>query len=491
VPAGLQRFYQQTLTWTRCDDYASQDYQLRLYLSPQVECTRLTVPLDYDNAADSSPVLTLAVMRRPATDPAGRLGVIVATSGVDQSGLDFVSGNFYGNDDDRLMKSFDLVGFDQRGLGASGPRVTCLTATDRDVQRTTDTRTRTAAEVDAANAEAATFAAGCLAAAAPMPGVDPATYLSHIGTREAARDLDILRAAIVADQINLIGYSNGTRVARAYTEQFPDRVRSLLLDGVVGGGDPVAAELARARAAQAAFDAFAAWCAPIATCPLGSDPTQATSRYQQLVRPLLESPMAVADGRVLSYDDAVAGTFYGLASQVSWSPLSSALFALSKGHPRELMDLADALFGRAADGSYWPGIDTYQAVQCTDGPRPPTGAAANQLAADVASALPVLDNGDPPAATEDMCGSWPIEPTLPAPAASIPGLAPTLVISTVGDPITPYQSGADLAASLGAALLTVDGTRHTAFLQDVSCVNKAGTQFLITLQAPAPGGHCS
>jgi pimeloyl-ACP methyl ester carboxylesterase len=113
------------------------------------------------------------------------------------------------------------------------------------------------------------------------------------------------------------------------------------------------------------------------------------------------------------------------------------------------------------------------------------------LAADVANALPVLGTGDPPSATKDICDSWPVDPTLSAPAASIPGLPPTLVISTAGDPIAPYQEGADLASSLGAALLTVDGTRHTAFLQDLSCVNKAGAQFLITLQAPTPGTSCS
>ncbi len=133
----------------------------------------------------------------------------------------------------------------------------------------------------------------------------------------------------------------------------------------------------------------------------------------------------------------------------------------------------------------------YLAVRCTDGPRPPTGDVAQRLAADVASALPAMANGDPPSATKDICDFWPIEPTLPTPAASLPNLPPTLVISTVGDPITPYQEGADLASSLGAALLSVDGTRHTAYLQDVSCVNAAGTQFLATLQIPAPGTHRS
>jgi hypothetical protein len=67
-----------------------------------------------------------------------------------------------------------------------------------------------------------------------------------------------------------------------------------------------------------------------------------------------------------------------------------------------------------------------------------------------------------------------------------------LVISTTQDPATPYQAGVDLAHALGAALLTVDGTSHTAFLGIGSeCVDGAGIRYLVTLELPEDGATCS
>ena len=66
-----------------------------------------------------------------------------------------------------------------------------------------------------------------------------------------------------------------------------------------------------------------------------------------------------------------------------------------------------------------------------------------------------------------------------------------LVISTTGDPATPYQSGVDLAKDLGAVLLTVEGTRHTAYLgAGISCVDSIGNDYLINLNLPPEGTTC-
>jgi len=50
---------------------------------------------------------------------------------------------------------------------------------------------------------------------------------------DAARDLEALRMRYGFEQINLIGGSYGTRMAQVYLREFPDRVRSVILDGVV------------------------------------------------------------------------------------------------------------------------------------------------------------------------------------------------------------------------------------------------------------------
>lgn len=73
----------------------------------------------------------------------------------------------------------------------------------------------------------------------------------------------------------------------------------------------------------------------------------------------------------------------------------------------------------------------------------------------------------------------------------VTGLAPVLVVSTTGDPATPYAAGVALAQALSGRLLTYDGTQHTAFLQGIRCVDDAGTNYLTELTLPADGTRCT
>src|SRR5262249_30713773 len=52
-------------------------------------------------------------------------------------------------------------------------------------------------------------------------------------TSLAVQDLDRVRGALGYARINLSGSSSGTIVAQQYARQFPARVRSVILDGVV------------------------------------------------------------------------------------------------------------------------------------------------------------------------------------------------------------------------------------------------------------------
>ncbi len=61
---------------------------------------------------------------------------------------------------------------------------------------------------------------------------DNVADLRQYATWIAVRDVDAVRAALGYEQINLWGASYGTRVALEYLRQFPQRVRSVVLDGV-------------------------------------------------------------------------------------------------------------------------------------------------------------------------------------------------------------------------------------------------------------------
>ncbi|HEY9312906.1 alpha/beta fold hydrolase [Williamsia sp.] len=64
-------------------------------------------------------------------------------------------------------------------------------------------------------------------------GSGGADVLAHVCTRDAARDMDILRAALGDDKLSYLGQSYGTRLGAVYAEMFPQNVRAMVLDGAI------------------------------------------------------------------------------------------------------------------------------------------------------------------------------------------------------------------------------------------------------------------
>jgi hypothetical protein len=241
---------------------------------------------------------------------------------------------------------------------------------------------------------------------------------------------------------------------------------------------------------QTAYNQFATWCAGQQHCAIGqtNDPNAA---FRALVNPLLDRPVPVGDGRKLTYDDATTGVIQALYSQQYWQYLNSGLNELKQGSGRTLMALADIYDGRQSDGSYSNEQDAFNAIRCVDEP-PVTDPTIQQEAMQrYKQAAPFLDNGRPAVAQGDACTVWPVAPTSGPHALNIQNLAPVLVVSTTNDPATPYQAGVNLAKALGGDLLTFVGTQHTAFLQNIACVDKYGTNYLINLTMPPTGTRCT
>jgi pimeloyl-ACP methyl ester carboxylesterase len=113
---------------------------------------------------------------------------------------------------ERIHRDRDIVLVDQRGTGQSNPLNCALD--DDDLYRASD-------------AEVAADAHRCLTTLEKTANV--AFYTTSI----AVQDLDSVRAALGYQRINLYGVSYGTRVAQHYVRRFPDRTRSVILDGVV------------------------------------------------------------------------------------------------------------------------------------------------------------------------------------------------------------------------------------------------------------------
>jgi hypothetical protein len=89
------------------------------------------------------------------------------------------------------------------------------------------------------------------------------------------------------------------------------------------------------------------------------------------------------------------------------------------------------------------------------------------------------------------CSLWPVRPEpVPVPSRG-DDLPPVLVVSTVGDPATPYEGGVDVARHLAhGVLLTYEGDGHTVAFSGNDCVDESVTRYLVELEPPASGTRC-
>ena len=376
--------------------------------------------------------------------------------------------------------------------------MTCFTDLEHDAARAQNNRTTSDQGVAETTATAGDYIADCRTRTGADEGIDGTEFLANIGTDTVVKDLDVLRSALGEEKLTYLGFSYGTLLGQGYAGQFPGNVRAMLLDGVVDPTKgPTALDQGQAVGFQTVFDAYATWCSKQDECPLGKDPAKATATYQQLVRPLLDTPEALSDGRTLTFLDATGGTLLALYANSLWPTLSKALSDLAAGDGDVLMALGDYYLERDSDGHYGAINDVYNAVGCVDYPRVP---ADDKLVEQYNAAAPFQDSGDPARAVATplwsnphyfLCNLWPVEPTGVKAATSGEGLPTLLVVSTTNDPATPYQDGVNVAKRLDARLLTFKGDQHTAYLSTGSaCVDDAGTAYLVDLTVPAQDVTC-
>ncbi|MDR3662415.1 MAG: alpha/beta hydrolase [Mycobacterium sp.] len=478
APESLQPYYEQAPTWGSCEQMVGDTTNL-----PTARCATVSVPVDYADPQGAQ--AKLAVIRVPATGP--RLGVLLINpGGPGASAVDTVAGMGALLSDTEIGRSFDLVGFDPRGVGHSTPQLRCRSDAEFDAYRRDPMVDYSPAGVTHIEAVMRRTAQDCL----QQMGRG---FLANVGTASAARDMDVVRAALGESQIDYLGFSYGTELGAAYAERFPERVRAMVLDGAVDpSADPVTENLLQLAGFQTAFNDYAADCARSVGCPLGTDPTQFVARYQQLVNPLVRRLGATSDPRGLSYSDAITGTTNALYTKKYWKFLTSGLLGLQRGTDAgDLLLLADDYQHRDQNGHYANLQDAFTAIRCVDGPFPTDAASWANADLRARQLAPFMSYGQYTGhAPRDVCALWPVPPTSRPHAATSPGPGKVVVVSTTHDPATPYQAGVNLANELGGSLISFDGTQHTVVFNGNECVDSAVVAFLTESVQPAPELRC-
>lgn len=439
------------LKWRSCDAH--------------FQCATLTVPVDYDQPDGAT--LQLALVRHRATNPDKRIGsLVVNPGGPGGSGIDLAESLWLGEDIDAR---FDLVGFDPRGVGRSTP-IEC----HDNLQ-----------ELYAADPAPATPAATAHLLAVSKTFVNTCAeryrdLLPHLGTRDVARDLDRIRAALGDEKLTYLGYSYGTSIGQVYADLFPTKVRAVVLDGVVRLGESgLDAATSQAFAFEQALDAFLLDCTKSSSCPLGDNPGATIDRV--IARARRKPIPAPGADRPLGPGELQLGVGQALYSKQLWPVLRQALVSADKGDGSGLVALADQYLQRNSDGSYPNGFEVYFAVSCLDWDWPRDPERIFNQGRLVAERAPRLGEG---IVTDYVrCAMWPTPPQ-PLTAPKAVGSPTILVVSTTGDPATPYANGVDLAHALPhGALITYRGEGHTIYGQGNRCVDDKVNTYLMTGKA--------
>ena len=326
----------------------------------------------------------------------------------------------------RLNNRRDIVFVDQRGTGGSAP-LQCE-----------DPEHETLAE-QADPERQVRLAAQCKAELLKLPYVKSADDLRYFTTSIAVQDLDAVRRALGAEQIDLVGASYGTRVALEYQRQFPHAVRRSVLDGVAPPDMALPASFSLDN--QAALDAMFAACAREPAC--ARDHPDLRARFEVLLASLPRTLTAAhpLTGRserfVLGRDMLLGALRNALYIPAIAAALPEAIDAAAHGEFAGLVGLNATFAARKSTRI----------------------ATAMHLSVVCAEDVPRLDaNADTPGADfgndfarfyRDLCADWP-RGDVPAAFYTIPASrTPVLVLSGGLDPATPPRHGERVARALG------------------------------------------
>ncbi|MFC4119166.1 alpha/beta hydrolase [Nonomuraea zeae] len=452
-----------SVAWGPCTDLTSPDGKPATP-APGTECGKVQVPLDY--AEPGGEKIDLALIRVKATGD--RHGSLVfnfggpGASGVDTLAL--ASRAFAG-----LASRYDLVSFDPRGVERSSG-VKCGGRLDQLLGA------GTAADGDRLAKE---FAAACKR--------DSGKILPHVGTVNAARDLDRIRAALGDARLNYFGMSYGTHLGGVYATHFPKNVGRFVLDGAF---DPTVTfeerAVIQATGFDHAFEAFAKDCVAQG-CDLGTDPATVERTVETLVDGLKTKPLKVGD-RELTHGLAQLAVITPLYAKSTWPVLEQAAAAAVKGDGTTLLALADAYTGRKPDGTYSTMMTSLQAINCADNAERPTVAETAAINDRVAKIFPILSAEG----SGSACAHWPVKGDDAAKRIDATGSAPILVIGGKGDPATPYQWATKLTDQLRTGVLvTYEGEGHGAYLSGNGCVMNTVDAYVLKGKVPAKGTSCA
>ena len=487
APQGLESFYSQTIDWKDCSDGTAS-----------FQCGTVTVPLDYDHPDGQT--ITIALKKLPASDGNAEHGsLFLNPGGPGGSGVEAMTSAPRVSEE--LRAAYDIIGFDPRGVGQSTP-ITCWTNDEikqhlanpsDDAGPTDPLKGVTYKNVAAQNKidRGAANAARC-AQHSQVPEL-----LDHVGTRDVARDLDILRATNGNAKLNYLGTSYGTYIGAIYADLFPAHVGRTVLNAAMNPSryrTDSDAEVVAFK--EGALRQYVEHCQAQNGCPLTGSTDEAVAQLTTFVDGLDKNPLTAPDSNVtVNTQDATAIVQQYAIEKPDWEALTAMLNpAMNKRDGTLMVKAKQSVPDLSPETTIEEAVSSansevmFGAVICND--YPDTGGTASDWDAQSAAekkSYPFF--GGTSNAMEAYCRGWGHRGQTPPQETHAKGSAPILVIGTTGDSRTLYPWAQSLTDQLdNGHLLTVKGYGHGA---SGSCAGAAMIDFLVNGTVPAEGTTCA
>ena len=490
TPQGLESFYSQSIDWQDCSDGTSP-----------FQCGTVTVPLDYNNPGGRT--ITIALKKLPASDGDAEHGSLFTNpGGPGGSGIRELEAQATALPEE-LRAGYDIVGFDPRGVGQSTP-ITCWT--DEDIsQALTDTQNGKTPDIGPSNtASSKSLSAqekmdrGAADAARCAQHSEVPELLDHVGTRNVARDLDVLRATSGDATLNYLGVSYGTHIGAVYADLFPGRVGRAVLDGAM---DPsqrwVDGEAEVTAFKEGVLHQYVEHCQAQDGCPLTGSTDEAIAQLTAFVDGLDQAPLTAPDSSVtVNTQEATTIIQHYAVEKPDWDALTAMLAPAMNNRDGALMvaakqsTLASQLPTTAEQAV--AGANTLfmsAAVICNDYPdTAETVANWDAQAAAERKTSPFF--GGTSHGLDAYCRGWGHRAQTPPQETHAEGSDPILVVGITGDVQTLYSWAQSLTGQLdNGHLFTIKGYGHGGAIG--SCATATTIGFLVNGTVPAEGATCT
>jgi len=466
---GLAPFYRQHVTWHTCEvpdlDEAG------------VQCTEVTVPLDY--ARPRGRTIAVALSRSVAPDSAHRIGTMVFNLG--GPGIPALPRVL----DARLGMGtagarFDLIGLDARFSGRSTPLDCEWSQTWLPRSAGADRRS-----FDRMVALSRELARQC--------GRRYADVMPFASTLNQARDMDIVRGALGEPKLSYLGYSYGSYLGALYTQLFPSRADRIVLDSAIDPSRPGVNKGDNAPQREAALREWAELVAAHdAQFHLGATTAAVLSTVDNVYRTAARKPLAVGPYRV---DDTTVPALLldplsddGEASSLDLVERVQVLARAAAGEPVEPGPSLESALAGLLTGVDSAARSTRTMMMCADAPvsRDPEQYWREIQAHRVATPLfgPVTFAISP-------CAFAPFTPDAPI---TVHNTVPALVVQAAGDINATLELGQAVHHALTSSIMvTLDGVRtHGVYLfNGNACVDDTVNDYLTAGTLPAGDLTCT